>query len=55
MSAIMQTMLAKMAESDESVSGVTVDELIVSMVVTGIDCVDEIVIPEEALTATAEG
>lgn len=55
MSAIMQTMLAKMAESDESVSGVTVDKLIVSMVVTGVDCVDEVVVPEEALTATAEG
>lgn len=55
MSALMQTMLAKMAETDESVSGITVDKLIVSMVVTGVDCVDEIVVPEEALTATAEG
>lgn len=55
MSALMQTMLGKMAETDESVSGVTVDKLIVSMVVTGVDCVDEIVVPEEALTATAEG
>ena len=55
MSALMQTMLGKMAETDESVSGITVDKLIVSMVVTGVDCVDEIVVPEEALTATAEG
>ncbi len=55
MSALMQTMLGKMAETDESVSGVTVDKLIVSMVVTGVDCVDEIVVPEEALTATSEG
>lgn len=54
MSALMQTMLGKMAETDESVSGVTVDKLIVSMVVTGVDCVDEIVVPEEALTATSE-
>ena len=55
MSALMQAMLGKMAETDESVSGITVDKLIVSMVVTGVDCVDEIVVPEEALTATAEG
>lgn len=55
MSALMQTMLAKMAESDESIDNVTVDRLTVSMVVTGIDCVDEVVVPEEALTATAEG
>ena len=54
MSALMQTMLGKMAETDESVSGVTVDKLIVSMVVTGVDCVDEIVVPGEALTATSE-
>ena len=54
MSALMQTMLGKMAETDESVSGITVDKLIVSMVVTGVDCVDEIVVPEEALTATSE-
>ena len=54
MSDLMQTMLGKMAETDESVSGVTVDKLIVSMVVTGVDCVDEIVVPEEALTATSE-
>ena len=55
MSDLMQTMLGKMAETDESVSGITVDKLIVSMVVTGVDCVDEIVVPEEALTATSEG
>ena len=55
MSDLMQTMLGKMAETDESVSGITVDKLIVSMVVTGVDCVDEIVVPEEALNATSEG
>ena len=54
MGALMQTMLSKMAESDESVSGITVDRLTVSMLVTGIDCVDEIVVPDEALAA-AEG